>query len=118
MGKKILILLNDSDGEFIQITDISTPVNKFPFSIASGDFDLDGDLDLVYSYLDTSLVCILENDGTGDFSFSGNLKVQDMPFCVVAADLDNDSDLDLAVVNHFSNTVSVLLNKKIEDLKR
>ncbi|MEM7385821.1 MAG: FG-GAP-like repeat-containing protein, partial [Verrucomicrobiota bacterium] len=66
---------------------------------ASGDFDNDGDIDVVYAGLDpandTRIIRLLRNDGTGRFSELPN------PFTPVSngsldwGDYDNDGDLDL-----------------------
>ena len=67
-------------------------------ALATGDFDLDGDFDLIANFLLEENVPVLVNDGSGAFRskivFGAGAKVASFQ----VADFDNDQDLDLAVV--------------------
>jgi hypothetical protein len=78
-------------------------------SVAAGDFDGDGDLDLAVANDASNTVSILTNDGSGTFAQTSIPAVGSGPWSVAAGDLDGDGDLDLAVANR-SNSVSVLTN--------
>jgi hypothetical protein len=82
-----------------------------PLSIAVGDFNHDGILDLaVVSYCcGPTGVSILLGRGDGTFEPSITYPAGDQPFSVVAADFNHDGNLDLAVANSLSNYVSILL---------
>ena len=88
-----------------------------PNSIAEGDFDGDGDVDLVIANFDSNNVSVLLNDGTGNFGSAINFAVTGSASSVAVGDFNEDGDLDLAVANYdlksnVPDTVSVLLGKK------
>jgi len=76
------------------------------FCISGGDFDNDGDVDLVLTSDNYSerILYVIFNQGDGSFTGGtsydlGNLR----SFCVTSADLDNDGDLDLVSPKIFFN---------------
>lgn len=74
----------------------------FPFEVASkelaaGDFDGDGDLDLVLTST-TDFILLLTNDG-GSFTESGRATVRLRPIHNRLADFDDDGILDLLVAH-------------------
>jgi hypothetical protein len=85
-----------------------------PRSVATGDFNNDGILDLAVSGFFISGVTILLGDGSGGFTqapgspFSTGTGTH--PNFVVAGDFNNDGKLDLAMANpDTSDSVSILL---------
>ena len=90
---------NDGNGNFIFSSDISPGVSES--SIALGDIDNDGDLDLLltgYSGGATIRISKLyKNNGDGDFIFSADLSVSISGGSTAFADIDNDDDLDLFI---------------------
>ncbi|MDB5271012.1 MAG: hypothetical protein JWP58_4052 [Hymenobacter sp.] len=93
----------------------STPLNATvgsPKSIAVGDVDGDGDLDLVTTHYSNS-IGVLRNDGSGAFTRSSLVGVGNATSSVsslVLGDLDGDGDLDFAAANRETGTISVRLN--------
>ncbi|HET8671268.1 MAG TPA: FG-GAP-like repeat-containing protein, partial [Candidatus Saccharimonadales bacterium] len=85
-------------------------VGEEPYSVATGDFDQDGDFDLVAANEESHTVSILTNQGSSNFSETSVIEVGEEPWSVIVDDLDRDGDLDLAVVNSDSDNISILLN--------
>ena len=82
-----------------------------PESVAVGDLDRDGDLDLVTANNRGDNISVLLNEGGGTFASQVNYSVGSSPNSVAVGDLDGDGDLDLVTDNWSSNNVSVLLNQ-------
>src|SRR5262249_6247329 len=81
-----------------------------PRSVALGDFNGDGALDLVTANDGTgNLVSVLLNNGDGTFQPRRSYSVGNQPVQVVVGDFNNDKLLDVATANLESNNVSVLL---------
>ncbi|WP_414543033.1 DUF4347 domain-containing protein [Nostoc sp. CCY0012] len=84
-------------------------VGTRPTSVAVGDFNHDGNLDLVTTNTNANNVSILLGDGNGNFGTAKNFLVGANPRSVTLGDFNNDGKLDLAVANSTSNNVSILL---------
>jgi uncharacterized membrane protein len=81
-----------------------------PASIAVGDFNGDGNLDVaVAAVQDNSQVSVFLGNGDGTFRSPVNYQVGSNPIFVVTADLNGDGKLDLVVANNGSSSVSTLL---------
>src|SRR5262245_35723564 len=82
---------------------------SYPFSVAAGDFNGDGKLDLAVANVDSDNVSILLGNGTGGFGPAANFGVGDGPNSMVVGDFNADNKLDIATANYFSSDVSILL---------
>jgi hypothetical protein len=82
-----------------------------PFSVATGDFNLDGKLDLVVANSDSHNLTVLLCDGSGGFTQAVGSPVATGPFprFVAVGDLNLDGKPDLVVTNFTSNNVTILL---------
>jgi hypothetical protein len=86
--------------------------NPSPVSIATGDFNRDGKMDLaVASILDSFQVQVFLGLGDGTFAAPANYDVGNIPRFISAIDLNHDGNLDLVVAagDDRRSSVSVLL---------
>jgi len=104
---KVGVLLGQGDGTFGAIKEYGAGVN--PFSIALGDFNGDGNLDVVVTDETQLRVEVLLNNGRGGFNAAVPYATGENPFSVAVGDVDGDGVLDLVVANMADGTVSVLL---------
>ena len=86
-----------------------------PVSVAVGDLNGDGKLDLVVANFNSNNVSVLLNitapgAATPSFAEKQDVATSEGPIFVTTGELNGDGKLDLAVVNLLVNTVSVLLN--------
>jgi hypothetical protein len=114
---KVSIFLGNGDGTFTEAAGSPITVGSQPVSIAVGDFDNDGNLDLaVANFVDKS-VSILLGDGSGGFSVApkcdsglvDTCTVPSQPVSIVTEDFDGDGIPDLATANEGGKNVSILL---------
>ena len=103
------IMLNNGSG-FFNLT------NSFEkgqtFSVALGDVDADGDLDLItanYGCSGSGVNSLYRNDGSGGFTADPSFPAGCTSTSVSLGDLDGDGDLD-AVFANGPNVPTVLLN--------
>jgi len=104
------IFLGDGDGTFqapqafVTNSDLD---DVEPSSVAVGDFDHDGNLDLAVA--NPGGLSVLLGNGDGTFKPFVSYAAASTPVWVATGDFNRDGKLDLAVANEGSNTVSVLL---------
>ncbi len=107
-GNAVRILLGQGDGAFVtQTTTYAT--GPSPGSIAIGDFNGDGKLDLAVNNNGSNTVSILLGNGDGTFGPQTTGLTGNNPTWVVIGDFNGDGKLDLAAPNLNSSTVSILL---------
>ena len=85
------------------------PAGTNPTSVAAGDFNGDGKLDLVVANGGSGNVSILLGNGDGTFQTHLDYGVASAPRSVAVGDFNGDGKLDLAVANSGSGNISILL---------
>ena len=114
-GGTVSILLGQGssgvgDGTFAAQT--TYPAGSNPSSIAIGDFNGDGILDLAVADFGSAMVSILLGQGDGTFvTQTTPYPTGTQPISIATGDFNGDGKLDLAVANNGSNTVSILLGQ-------
>jgi hypothetical protein len=109
-GTVVSVLLGNGDGTFQPSVEYTA--GPEPFSVAIGDMDNDGKLDLVVATTgigESNEINILRGNGDGTFQAPVGYIVDRGPLSVALADLNHDGFLDIVVANFGSNDVSVLL---------
>jgi hypothetical protein len=88
---------------------VNYPVTN-PLSIAAGDLDGDGMLDLAVASFLGNTVSVLQGNPDGTFRAAVNHAAGSGPYSIVVSEFNGDGMYDLAVANANSANVSVLLN--------
>ena len=95
-----VLLVNDGNGGLANVSATQLPqVRHDSEDIAVGDFDRDGDLDVVFVSEDDRIHEYYLNDGRGSFGEAGEkrLTVTSVSNAVIPIDFEGDGDLDLLV---------------------
>ena len=105
----VSVLFGQGNGSFS--TQVAYAVNSTPVSVAVGDFNGDGVMDLVVANNNTNanVVTVLLGNANGTFGAKASLAVGSDPVSVAVADFNNDLKLDIVVADQQGNTVSVVL---------
>lgn len=101
------VLLNKGNGNFQAA--VNYAVGRCPNSIAVGDFNGDGKLDLVTANRLDNNVSVLLGHGDGTFAAAVNYAVGSGPASVAVGDINGDGHVDLVVANQNDRNVTVLL---------
>ncbi len=84
------------------------------FDLVTGDFDLDGDLDVVTASTRDEVINVHLNDGKGVFSERSPIKSGNWNAAIAAADFDGDKDLDIATASIKDSRLNIHRNISIE----
>src|SRR5262249_30690295 len=104
----VSVLLGNGDGSFQDA--VNYPVGLLPFNVGLGDFNGDGQLDIVTANAGSDDVSLLLGNGDGTFEIPFMYAVGSEPAAVAVGDFNGDGWTDLAAANYSSNNVTVLLN--------
>ncbi len=80
-----------------------------PISVAVGDLNGDGRLDLAVANVGGNSVSVLMGDGTGAFGPTTDMPAADGPHSIALGDFNGDGRIDMATANYRSGNVSILL---------
>ena len=109
-GSGATVFLGNGDGTLKP--PVSYGSSNFATSVAVGDFDADGKIDLAvssYGFGSNGVVSIMLGKGDGTFFPSVDYSSAPSPFSIVKGDFNGDSKLDLATANIQVDSVSILL---------
>ena len=108
---EVSVLLNDGSGRFLE--EARFVAGHKPLSIASGDLNGDGALELVVAndLGPSDAVTVLTGLGDGGFGPKIQLQTGDEPHTLIADDVNNDGLDDLIAANWQSDDISVFLGK-------
>jgi len=104
----VSVLLGNGDGSFGANTEFGT--GYAPLSVAIGDLNGGGKLDLVVANSGDNTVSVLLGNGDGTFEAHADFGTGRLPSSVVIGGLNGDAKPDLVIANYGSNSVSALVN--------
>jgi len=94
-----LVWTNDGNGSFTETQVLNGSIgDDQSHSVALGDLDGDGDLDIMFGNNGNNTVWT--NDGNGTFTDSGQALGETLSWGVALGDLDGDGDLDAMIANN------------------
>lgn len=103
----VAVFLGNGDGSFRGPVD--TVLGDFPVSIALGDFDRDGILDVVTVDYFANAAYVSLGNGDGSFKTAVPYAIGAGPFSVTTGDFNGDGFMDVAAANGDGGSMSVLL---------
>ncbi|CAF4309273.1 unnamed protein product [Rotaria socialis] len=105
------LLLRADSGAFGSLTTLSTGLNSKPDSVAVGDFDNDGLLDIVVALNGQASVGVFYGFGNGTFSKQNNYSLDNgfYPVWICVGDFNNDRRLDILTIDNIGRRITVLL---------
>jgi hypothetical protein len=110
-SNQVAVLLNDGAGGFPVGGPTPFPALASLRSVETGDFDGDGNPDVVAVAL--SDVAILFGDGAGGLSLPFSLGFGSLALNARAGDFNQDGRLDLAITDNSNNQIAILLNDSV-----
>ncbi len=99
-NQQVTILLNSGSGTFTGSNKRNFASRRNPLDVAVGDFNEDGNLDVVtVSQENTDAVSLLLGDGAGNLAAPIHFNAGDTPQAIAVDDMDKDDNLDMLVTN-------------------
>ena len=110
ISNNIVVFLGKDDEPFGSILTFRTGIGSQPHSIAIGECNNDGQMDIIVASYGTNNIAILLGDSNMLFKtmLIHSTGIRSSPYSLAVADMNNDKNLDIAVTNSQSNTVMIL----------
>ena len=108
----ISLLSNYSDGNFLDISMLSTGIDSHPQSLTIADFNGDKTLDMAVAnaWTDEINVFVGFNNGSFDTKLTYSTGLGSAPSSIVSVDINNDSRIDIIVANEGTNNIEIFLS--------
>ena len=123
VSNTVSVLRNTSiSGSISFASKVDFATGTYPYSVAIGDIDGDGKMDLAVPNAGSATNPLLANVSiyrntsiAGSISFANNVdfSTESDPYSVSIGDIDGDGKIDLAVTNFYAKSVSVFKNTSI-----
>lgn len=104
------LFINDGDGTYGTAQLIASPGRAE--DVQGGDWDMDGDIDLIVSAQGTDSVVIYENDGNAQYSLVHGYHLPGFGLAerFDVGDIDRDGDMDIVVPSNTNGFIYILAN--------
>jgi len=109
-GEAVRILLGLGNGSFVTGQVLPFVAGAGPVDVAVGDFNNDGNLDLVEASFTSGFVNWYSGAGNGTFTLIANFNSGVNPRGLTVADLNGDGALDVAIAVQGSDRIAALIN--------
>ena len=100
-GGNVGVFIGYGNGTFSAMIPYSTGSGSAPLSVAVGDFNNDGRLDIAVANSGTDNIGVLFGNGNGTFSNQTTYSTGSgsEPYFLAIGDFNNDNQLDIAIAN-------------------
>ncbi|HYA18576.1 MAG TPA: FG-GAP-like repeat-containing protein [Bryobacteraceae bacterium] len=107
----VTVLLGNGSGGFTPATGSPVATGTNPSSLASGDFNGDGNPDLAIANYGSNNITVLLGNGSGGFTAAAGspFSAGNEPSWIVVGDFNGDGKPDIATANYGSSNATVLL---------
>jgi hypothetical protein len=114
----ITVLLGNGSGGFTPTPASPFAVGLFPQSVAVGDFNDDGNPDLVTANSGNNTVRVLLGNGSGGFTGGGAFPAGSFPQSVAVMDLNADGKPDIVAANSGNRSVTWVRRRHRQPVRR
>jgi hypothetical protein len=110
-SRDVVVFFNLGDGSFSARVEYPIGLGYGLMSVAIGDLNGDGKLDVAAANESGDSVSVLLNSGNGGLLPHVDYETGSLPESVAIGDLNGDGKADMATANRFASSVSIFLNR-------